>query len=363
MSNGETAGNKSDRVPLAPAASSSPHIFISHDTRDAELAEAFSKLLKSVSAGMIKTFRSSDKKGSEGIEFGEEWFKRLMTQLQSTTDVVCLFAERSLDRPWILFEAGVAKGKLSTPVIGVALGVPLSRVSAGPFYQFMNMDDSEPDLAKLVHQLSRRIPGLELDDDVVRSQVAVFKEAETTILQKLARGEPAKVVADPEEVAVAKLAEEMKSLPSRVAERLSRLLDPERIRRSRKMSPGMIEELISARQSSRENAILLIVAATHFKEEAPWLYELSVEAYRAISSLSPMRIDLEIQKLSRLMDVSQNSYFMRMFVRNDDAYFAIEKLPQIMREFLLRALDEAITMERNEMGSSRATRAVSPGTK
>ena len=69
-----------------------------------------------------------------------------MALLQSTSDVVCLFTERSLERPWILFEAGVAKGKLNTPVVGVALGVPLSRVSAGPFYQFMNMDDSEADL-------------------------------------------------------------------------------------------------------------------------------------------------------------------------------------------------------------------------
>lgn len=53
---------------LLPTTSSSPLIFISHDARDAELAEAFSKLLKSVSAGMIKTFRSSDKKGTEGID-------------------------------------------------------------------------------------------------------------------------------------------------------------------------------------------------------------------------------------------------------------------------------------------------------
>src|SRR5258708_37492823 len=105
---------------LLPSATG-PLVFISHDTRDAELAEAFSKLLKSVSAGMIKTFRSSDKKGAEGIDFGEEWYKRLMTQLQSTSDVVCLFTERSLDRPWILFEAGVAKGKLNTPGIGLAL--------------------------------------------------------------------------------------------------------------------------------------------------------------------------------------------------------------------------------------------------
>lgn len=55
---------------LLPTASTTPLIFISHDARDAELAEAFSKLLKSVSAGMIKTFRSSDKKGTDGIDFG-----------------------------------------------------------------------------------------------------------------------------------------------------------------------------------------------------------------------------------------------------------------------------------------------------
>jgi hypothetical protein len=85
-----------------------PLVFISHDSRDADLAEAFSKLVKSVSAGMIKTFRSSDKKGNEGIDFGDEWYKRLMSKLQGTSDVVCLFTERSLDRPWILFEAGVA---------------------------------------------------------------------------------------------------------------------------------------------------------------------------------------------------------------------------------------------------------------
>ena len=140
-----------------------PLIFISHDHRDAGLAEAFSKLLKSISAGMLKSFRSSDREGTEGIEFGDEWYKRLMLRLESASDVVCLFTEQSLDRPWILYEAGVAKGKLSTPVYGIALGIPLSRVSVGPFYQFQNCDDTEESLTKLVMQLSRRIPSLEPD--------------------------------------------------------------------------------------------------------------------------------------------------------------------------------------------------------
>lgn len=101
-----------------------PLVFISHDGRDADFADAFSKLLKSVSAGMLKSFRSSDKKGTEGIEFGDEWFKRLMEKLKVASDVVCLFTERSLERPWILYEAGVARGTMQTPLWGLRSEFP-----------------------------------------------------------------------------------------------------------------------------------------------------------------------------------------------------------------------------------------------
>ena len=49
-------------------------VFISHDSRDDELAKAFSKLLSSVSAGVLKSFRSSDRRGSQGIAYGTEWY-------------------------------------------------------------------------------------------------------------------------------------------------------------------------------------------------------------------------------------------------------------------------------------------------
>lgn len=48
----------------------SPLVFISHDSRDADLAEAFGNLLTDASGGILKSFRSSDRKGSTGIEYG-----------------------------------------------------------------------------------------------------------------------------------------------------------------------------------------------------------------------------------------------------------------------------------------------------
>lgn len=299
---------KATQSPEVITPSGGPLVFISHDARDADLAEAFGKLLKSVSAGMIKTFRSSDKKGTDGIDFGDEWYKRLMGMLQATSDVVCLFTERSVDRPWILFEAGVAKGKLSTPVIGVALGIPLNRIGTGPFYQFQNMDDSEADLTKLVHQLARRIPGLELDADVVEVQVAAFKAAEADLLKKInspsgKKGGEGAV----EENSVAKLVEEMKALPTRVAERLAEADSPlAHRRRARRLHPMLLDELVSV-VGETGDPIGILVAASMFREDAPWLYEISIEAYRALKSGDAARIEIETARLQHFMEFAMRS--------------------------------------------------------
>lgn len=326
---------------LLASSTSSPLVFISHDARDAEFAEAFSKLLKSVSAGMIKTFRSSDKKGTDGIDFGEEWYKRLMLQLQSTSDVVCLFTERSLDRPWILFEAGVAKGKVNTPVVGVALGVPLSRVSTGPFYQFMNMDDSEDDLTKLVNQLAERVPSLELDSDVVKTQVLAFKATEEALLKKLTSGgAKAKTKEEVDETAVAKLAEEMKALPSRVAERLAESGDPLRRRKPRHFHPMMFEELMHMSGDSSDPVGILMVASV-VREDAPWLYELAMEVYRAVKSGDAAAIEQEMTRLRRFSKMMMRGSFMEEFgFGGKESQMFFMEFPRMLEHMLMRTLEE-----------------------
>src|ERR1700757_340560 len=85
--------------------SKSPLVFISHDSRDFEIAEKFGSLLKSASAGALKSFHSSAKKTTQGIEYGSEWYPAIMEKIDEATDVVCLLTQNSVDRPWILYEA------------------------------------------------------------------------------------------------------------------------------------------------------------------------------------------------------------------------------------------------------------------
>lgn len=163
-----------------------PLIFISHDSRDAELAKAFSTLLSDVSLGILECFISSDISSFQGIEYGREWFSEIICKLNQTSDCICLLTEKSINKPWILFEAGVAKGKSEdTRVFGVAIGIELRKVNTGPFGQFQNSADDEDSLIKLVIELVKsRIPLAKPKLPKVRKEVQIFIRRKNKFLTK-----------------------------------------------------------------------------------------------------------------------------------------------------------------------------------
>ncbi|MBL7222100.1 MAG: toll/interleukin-1 receptor domain-containing protein [Phycisphaerae bacterium] len=317
-----------------------PLVFISHDGRDAELAEAFSKLLRSISAGMLKSFRSSDNKGREGIEFGDEWYKRLMEKLDSASDVVCLFTERSVARPWILFEAGVAKGKLNKPVLGLALGVSLNAITTGPgpFFQFQNSDDSEDSLAKLLKQLAERVPSLELDDDVVKAQVKVFKEKVDTLLSQLDD------TPDEEDSAsdstAAKILEEMKAmlrdLPGRIENRVSE--GPTTRRKRHRLHPVMFERMMSGPEDDM-NPVGLLVMAGLVRDDLPWYYELAVETYRTVRSGTMHDAELLLSSLDRCEKMWMHGPLMEEIIDSREMDMMMHEFPHMLRHVLERTID------------------------
>ena len=262
-------------------------VFISHDSRDAEIAEAFSRLISSVSGGILKSFRSSDKKGNQGIEYGIEWYPEIMKKLEAASDVVCLLTPHSINRPWILFEAGVAKGKLNTPVQGVALGVPLSAAASGPFAQFQNLDDEVDSLTRLVIQLVGRIPGAEPDQDVVKMQVEAFKQKIEPMLQK--QKQPRDEQAN-ETTSVAKIFEEIKVMFQDLPGRIERRVDSESPfarKRARTLHPMMMEEVLHIGGKEFGKNLEPLVLGSLFKDEFPWLYEVALEVYRKLESGHP----------------------------------------------------------------------------
>lgn len=279
-------------------------VFISHDSRDAEIAEAFSQLIRTVSGGMLKSFRSSDKKGNQGIEYGTEWYPKIMKKLEVASDVVCLLTRHSINRPWILFEAGVAKGKLNTSVLGVALGIPLSAAASGPFFQFQNVDDDVDSLTGLVIQLVRRNPNADPDRDFVKIQVEAFKQKVQPLLDKQKLPEDRNSNEKQDETSVAKIFEEIKVMFQDLPDRIGRRVDPESSmnrKRMGRMPLRFMDEIAHGNSIELGDNLEPLMVGSAFKEDFPWLYEEGIEVYRKLESRHPDAADA-LHRFVKLMN-------------------------------------------------------------
>jgi hypothetical protein len=314
-----------------------PLVFISHDTRDAEIAEAFSKLLSNVSAGVLKSFRSSDKKGTQGIEYGVEWFPEVMKKLDDASDIVCLLTQNSLDRPWILYEAGVAKGKLNTTVLGIAIGLPLNKANNGPFAQFQNCGDEEDSLTKLVLQLVRRIPNAEPEEEIIKEQVKQFKSKIILLLKK----QPVQETKNDElkeDASIAKLFEEVKIMFQDLPSRIERGLDPElTMKRKRKFHPFMLGEIVHFGIKSEEPNIGFLIMISLYKDEFPWLFEIGLETYRGLKSA---KTPTEKRKLAvtfeRALDILGHPILREMYGKSEESYIHHKEFRHLMQRFIDR---------------------------
>ncbi len=321
--------DKNQGVKTKKTSSNGSLVFISHDTRDAKLAEAFSALLKSVSAGVLKSFRSSDRKGNQGSEYGVEWYPEIIRNIQNASDVVCLLTKNSVDRPWILFEAGMAKGKLETPILGIALGISLNDASSGPFAQFQNCDDEEESLTKLVFQLVDRIPNSEPDEDTIRFQVGKFKETIAEILKAEAIKKPSKPTVSEGTDSSAKLFEEIKVMFQDLPSRIERNMDPDfGARKKMRIHPAMLDELI---HGSKNPKIGIFMALGLLRDPMPWVYEAGMETMRKIDSTASAKTKGQsFRDFEELVMMSSRGMFMREIVRGKSDMMLYEEMPHIL---------------------------------
>lgn len=317
-----------------------PLVFISHDTRDAELAEAFSNLLKSASAGGLKSFRSSDKKGTQGIEYGLDWYPAIMDKIDEASDVVCLLTNQSVERPWILYEAGVAKGKLGKKVIGVAMGIPHSIAFTGPFAQFQNNDGSVDSITKLVIDLVSNVPGLAPEREYVEPLVEVFHKKAAEIIAKNSEQKTEENQETKDNIIVAKLFEEVKimfeSLPTRIENRL----DPER-RKKRRMHPMMYEEMLHMGIKSSDSSLGFLMMLSFFKEDYPWLYEIGLETYRGIkTSKNSTEKKKLVANFERALELLSHPIFREFSSKSEEIHMLSHELRHSMHRFFDRFLSD-----------------------
>lgn len=85
-------------------------VFISHTHSDQPLADALSELMRELFADKVQVNYSSRKELDGGIAPGDDWFRWIVEQVRVADAALILLTPASVQKPWVIWEAGAVAG-------------------------------------------------------------------------------------------------------------------------------------------------------------------------------------------------------------------------------------------------------------
>jgi hypothetical protein len=251
-------------------------IFISWSgDRSEALAKALREWFPLVLHYLVPWLSQSD------IQAGDRWSAQVAKELETTNFGVLCITRENLSSPWLLFEAGaLAKSMQNGRVIPLLFGVDYGEVS-GPLAQFQAKKADLSGIKELVTSLNKAsevsIPDAQLD----RLFTALWGDLELQI-SGIPEGNSSAEQHRPQSVILEELVSSVRGMGIRIREAVNDVPTHKKRRRAKVVLP-MLCEMISLTNDLNDPLQILIIAS-FFRDDAPWIYDLALEAYNAIIS-------------------------------------------------------------------------------
>ena len=125
--------------------------------------------------------------------------------------------------------------------------------------------------------------------------------------------------------------------------------DPRR-HRMRRFHPGMLEEAMHMLAADRDDdPIALLLLASFVRDEAPFLHEVLVEAYREMKSADPSSRVAAGHKLHRTLRMIHRGPIAEMLgADSKQAYMLIREMPMLLDRYLDRIQERHDEEQRHE---------------
>ena len=153
-------------------------VFISHITEEKELALELKELIENSFLGLLDVFVSSDE---NSIQMGQKWLNNITDSLKNCAIEIIVCSPKSIQRPWINFEAGAGWIR-DIPVIPIChsgiepskLPMPLNLLQAAKANEVSSLQLIFPVLANAI---GAKCPKIDFSDFITK--VKNFEEQYT----------------------------------------------------------------------------------------------------------------------------------------------------------------------------------------
>jgi hypothetical protein len=270
------------------------------------------------------------------IEAGQRWDDDLSKKLSECNFGISCVTRDNMTAPWLLFEAGaLAKSVDNSKLVPLLLDLDIKDFS-GPLSRFQAKKVDKAGISDILFSINKDaatpVPDTRLSDllemawDNLEEKIEAIPDTtspatkprtQSDILEELVAG--------------------VRSVESRIRD-FSDDDDAPRRRRRLKFFPPMIHELMGHLTRKRDDPILLVVFASFFREDVPWLYELAMLAYRAITAGEIQESRRALESFRRGVELVMHGPFSR------ELGYDRERIHMVMME--MEALVEGDLVER-----------------
>jgi hypothetical protein len=267
------------------------------------------------------------------IEAGQRWADQVAKELEACNFGILCVTRENVSSPWVLFEAGaLAKSMQGSRVIPLLLDLEFRDIT-GPLAQFQAKKVDRNGLFEVIQSLNQSAQHAVPDARVAQLFDALWPELEKKVNAIPSLTSPAKQ-ARPQPEILEELVASVRTLEGRFRETSDD--GPRTLRhRSRRFHPMMIHELTRMLGAKRGDPVALLIMASVFREDMPWMYELGIEAYRMAkdgTTEEAIAARRQFQKAADLMrrgpfgseEFGVDSKMMHMMVRDLDDLLEIE---------------------------------------
>jgi hypothetical protein len=237
-----------------------------------------------------------------------------------------------------MFEAGaISKNLDKAHVCPILFGVEPADIK-GPLTAFQASRFEKTEIKKVVKMINGRLGDGGLSPTVLDS---VFEkwwpDLEKEVNAILSKAPKAKKNGSrPERELLEEILELNRSFskkyhPSHSEERMAEEINLMRRRRMRQFHPGMIEELLHFVGSKSNDSIGVLIVASIFRDDIPWLYDLGIEAYRTVKSGSRKAGEESLRMFRNAIEVMVHGPFAREFMMDsEESHMLLRELPMLL---------------------------------
>lgn len=241
------------------------------------------------------------------IEAGDRWAEAVAKELSdSNFGIICVTRE-NVGSPWVLFEAGaLAKSMQGSKVIPLLLDLDFRDIT-GPLAQFQAKKLEKAGINEVISSINQTANHAVPEARAKQLFDALWPEFEKKVAAIPKQPTAAKHTRPQHEI-LEELVASVRSLDSRLREFSDGSLDSMRHRRM-KFHPMMFREIAHMVGGEPGDPIGLLIMASMFRTEMPWLYELGMEAYRTSKAGLPEEAARAKRNFKRAVEAMRHGPF------------------------------------------------------